>query len=570
MNKVSKYFPIVFLTVVLGAPAMRAQTQPPRIFFTDMISGPNTGGENNNGTILTIYGERFGATQGSSTVTVGGGAVAAYLQWGVAAPGELGTQKIAVAIGSAAATGNVVVTVNGQASNGVPFTVRSGNIYCVATTGSDSNTGQFPNQCWATLVKARTTIVDGDIIYAKNGVTQVTLDCFSGALCLSPGGSATSPRALIAYPGATVTVGTTSNPAVIDKAIRYDGGNNGINHWVIAGLTLTAPGQALLNPNVTDIRFIGNDASCPIADGNTPCVGTSGGTNVTTRFFGNYVHNVGNTCVVCKLQHALYLGSGVTDSVLAWNTVVPDPSHTGIGGCRAIQYRSSLADGSGIDDYDIHVHDNIVHDSMCDGINLVGMNPDAGPVEAYNNVVYHAGVNGVGGAVATCFHVDSSTSGHTAVVDIYNNSLYDCGADRGTAAGAFGMRNTNVGVRLRNNIILELSGEAYVEAAASGFCSAFSGSNNLWFGVGTPPCPPTFNSDLNVDPKYVDPVITRNFHLQSGSPAINAGVNTGILTDLDGVLRPQGTAYTMGAYEFVSGTSAQKPNPPTNLSAIVH
>src|SRR3989442_12136413 len=53
----------------------------PVIFFSDLESGPNIGGQNDNGTILTLYGKRFGPTQGGSTITVGGGQVALYLLW---------------------------------------------------------------------------------------------------------------------------------------------------------------------------------------------------------------------------------------------------------------------------------------------------------------------------------------------------------------------------------------------------------------------------------------------------------------------------------------------------------
>src|SRR5581483_6567635 len=140
---------------VLAVPCLvHAQTPPPHIFFTDLTSGPNTGGENNNGTILTIYGNFFGingAGCGSTTtVTVGGGAVAAYIgqcptQW-------LWYQKISVAIGPNAATGNVVVRVNGVDSNGVPFTVRSGNIRCISPTGNDANSGNF-GACWRNATK---------------------------------------------------------------------------------------------------------------------------------------------------------------------------------------------------------------------------------------------------------------------------------------------------------------------------------------------------------------------------------------------------------------------------------
>ena len=67
------------LTAILlfaaAAPSASSQTTvPPRLFFTDIITGANQGGENNNGVYLTIYGKGFGGTQGSSTVTIGGGA----------------------------------------------------------------------------------------------------------------------------------------------------------------------------------------------------------------------------------------------------------------------------------------------------------------------------------------------------------------------------------------------------------------------------------------------------------------------------------------------------------------
>src|SRR6266480_1096291 len=126
--------------MVLLLCAGSAYAQGPAIFFTDLESGPKTGGQNNKGVFVTIYGTNFGATQGASTVTVGGGAIDNCPVWG--AP-WLWYQKTVCQLGSNVSTGNIVVTVSGQASNPLPFTVRSGNIYFVATTGNDSNDGSF-------------------------------------------------------------------------------------------------------------------------------------------------------------------------------------------------------------------------------------------------------------------------------------------------------------------------------------------------------------------------------------------------------------------------------------------
>ncbi len=89
-----------------------------RIFYSDLTSGPNTGGENGKGAFVTIYGNGFGATQGSSNVTVGGSKADSYPIWS--------NTRITMQLGSAAATGDIVVHVPSRraTSNGAAFTVR--------------------------------------------------------------------------------------------------------------------------------------------------------------------------------------------------------------------------------------------------------------------------------------------------------------------------------------------------------------------------------------------------------------------------------------------------------------
>lgn len=66
------------------------------------------------GDAIEILGRRFGASQGSSSVTFAG-TVAAITQWE--------DERIAVVVPSGAASGNLVVTVGGLASNPVRFTI---------------------------------------------------------------------------------------------------------------------------------------------------------------------------------------------------------------------------------------------------------------------------------------------------------------------------------------------------------------------------------------------------------------------------------------------------------------
>src|SRR5947207_4946120 len=68
------------------------------------------------GTAVTIAGTNFGATQGSSTVTFNGTA---------ATPTSWSATSLVAPVPPGATTGNVVVTVGGQGSNGVTFTVTA-------------------------------------------------------------------------------------------------------------------------------------------------------------------------------------------------------------------------------------------------------------------------------------------------------------------------------------------------------------------------------------------------------------------------------------------------------------
>jgi len=61
-------------------------------------------------------------------------------------------------------------------------------------------------------------------------------------------------------------------------------------------------------------------------------------------------------------------------------------------------------------------------------------------------------------------------------------------------------------------------------------------------------------------PMFVSSSTPYDFHLQSGSPAIDAGLTLSqVPYDFDGTARPQGSAYDIGAYEYVSGGGGSAP-----------
>jgi hypothetical protein len=187
------------------------------------------------------------------------------------------------------------------------------------------------------------------------------------------------------------------------------------------------------------------------------------------------------------------------------------------------------------------------------------------------------------GAAFSCIYVAGITNNGvagTGTVEVFNNTLSDCAANNSANAsgsrGAFGVGGgpATLIMRLRNNIAYQLAGEIYID----GSTAQITGDKNLWFGVAGTPAQTTNN--LTSDPLFANRAVG-DFHITATSPAKDTGLtivpansfepNPGptIDTDKDGILRAQGTAYDMGAYEFFAG-STNRPNPPTNVHAVVH
>ncbi len=567
------------VALLFSAVSLVAQAPQPQIFFSDLESGPNVGGQGGNGAFVTIWGKGFGSAQGTSSVTVGGGAAAGYPVWS--------DTKITFQLGTGSVTGNIVVNVAGEgASSGLPFTVRAGNIFFVSTTGSDANAGSFTAP-WKTIVKAKNTIAAGDIAYIENGVAQTTEDDFTAYLSMdnngaSNSGTATAPKALVAYPGATATVGVAGG---LHYGIRTP--NIGVNedYWVISQLHIIGGTQAM-DLGGKGWRIIGNDMQCPGADDQVGCFEMSGGNQI--KFYGNEVHNAGINPTSSKFYHAVYFSTDSNHIDVGWNHIHDNFT------CRALQFHSSplcsptcgAGDTTGFNQFDLHVHDNLIHGDNCNGINFATVDPSKGTVEAYNNVVYNVGrMDPLQlGASFSCIYLANITNNGAAgggTVQVFNNTLSDCAANNSANAqgsrGAFGVASgasSTLIMNLRNNVAYQNAGEIYID----GVTTQITGDHNLWFGVGTAPTRTTNN--VASDPVFVNRA-GGDFHLTSTSPAKDAGVsmlpnnsftsNLGTTPkDKDGVKRPQGTAFDMGAYEyFVGGTTAPTENPPTNVRVTV-
>jgi hypothetical protein len=101
---------------------------------------------------------------------------------------------------------------------------------------------------------------------------------------------------------------------------------------------------------------------------------------------------------------------------------------------------------------------------------------------------------------------------------------------------------------VRNNIFYGTNSAPAWTIDNANFYNGSIFSNNLYYGVGAT-IPDT--SHVSGNPLFVS---STDFHLKSGSPAIDAGYNLGSLNtkDFDGNIRPKGAGYDIGAYEFPS------------------
>jgi parallel beta-helix repeat protein len=163
------------------------------------------------------------------------------------------------------------------------------------------------------------------------------------------------------------------------------------------------------------------------------------------------------------------------------------------------------------------------------GIMVAGNN-----TQLYNDIIWNIkiGANNPGNAGITIGDGQSNNL-------IANNTIYN-DSNTGIYVGN-GSSNT-----VQNNIVYQVTGSPYIDTG-SGTVQA----TNL-FGV---------------NPLFVSPP-TNNFQLQSASPAINAGTPISVVTtDINGVPRPQGSPYTIGAYQYSSGSSST-PAAPTNVRIV--
>lgn len=551
--------------VTAAAPAQDA----PVLFFSDLTSGPRTGNTDSSGgrtpgqdgAIVTIWGRNLGSTQGGSKVYCNGAQAASYYSWGNAtSPANLYAshqmQSVSFQVSSSAqnGAGSIYVMVNGQQSNSLPFTVRSGNIRFVKTSGNDGSGSGSWSSPWRTIPKAVASLAIGDIAYICDGVNQTTVTEFDAAVNLGSNGSAAGPKALVVYPGAASNVG---NPNIARAFHPWNtaGGSDYSQYWVISRFTIISAGVGVFAN--TGFRVVGNRFTGPNTIGDWEATLYAFGSDVA--LFGNELHDIGTPQNTSKAHSPIYLtGARQTGGArlpternrdAGWNYIHDNYFHDAFH-IYSEQDASAFIQGH-------RIHDNVIVNQRGDGI-LMGYYV-TGENWIYNNLIVRAGLGPEFDDPSPSYHTGIHfDTGHetiaqgSTVIHCYNNTLYGCGFAGAAYSGENGAlivtpeaisRST---LNIWNNIIRS-TGNPYV-AGESGTPSAGS-FHNCWYGDGAAPAWDT--GAINADPQFVN-AGADNYRLSSSSPCRDAGINVSatVSRDIDGTTRPQGSGVDVGAYEY--------------------
>lgn len=548
----------------------------PALFFSDLVIAPRRGNSDTSagqragvdGAIVTVWGKNLGDSQGDSIVSVGGVA-ARVLAWGPAQHGadlytRLGLQSIALQIPGDAPLGDttIEVTVADTPSNALPLrTHDDGAIRFVAPDGDDGSDGSW-DAPWASFDQVAASIEPGDVVYFLDGFVDVSGQGSTGFFGLDTSGTADRPKAIVAYPGATVTVGgdacePTGHALIASYSPELDGASA---HWVISQLRVLSPADCAQDTAVSlgdGYRLVGSYLSTPrtgdgCQSGAVQCGGL-GSCGDGIFVLGNELDaaQTANADTGSKQCHGFYIsGNRVEDGVesgreIAWNWIHDCANN------RAINIYNESYNGEGQPRARIEghaIHDNWVENQR--GIGLLMGQDITGDNWVYNNVFVNTGLGPEftdgGGFFPFQLQPGSTYAPSPTTLWVVNNLVWGASFPDGPdwARGlVFYAQGDQVTLELHDNIFVATqAGIDYVGYESS----PLPGTHNLWFGAGAPP--PDQTEAIAADPSVVDPA-ANDFHLQDRSPARNAGTPQPVgALDFDGMPRSD-DGWSVGPYQ---------------------
>ncbi len=404
------------------------------------------------------------------------------------------------------------------------------SIYYVAINGSDNNPGTITKP-WRTIQHGVDLAVAGDIIIIRGGVYNERLQVTSG----NGEGSANSYVTYRNYPGETVTLDGTGLEmdwwnGIVD--IRDSGYVN------IIGLRVINSNRFGLYVEHSHYVYMAENYTYNTANSG---IGIWNGHDIVVD--RNEIEYANAT----SSEENLSVASGSYNIEIKYNEVHNGGPGTGGEGIN-------IKDGS----HAVRVHNNIVHDNPKLAFGVDAQTHHTYDIKFYNNIAYNCAYGYIleseGGGLGDDLWVYNNVAYNISngayelpswgvagpIADLYfiNNTAYNSGH-------GFLQRHSNISnVTIRNNIFSQNHSNPQI-TLISGSEDKFTIDHNLFYDpdttVGTDP--------VTGNPNFVDPMVY-DFHLQSNSPAISAASSINAPSDdFDGISRPQGSGYDIGAFE---------------------
>lgn len=566
-------------------------TSSPLVLYTDLAAGPTSGGENNGGAYLSIFGRNFGSNLANIQVTIGGHPVAKEYYLG-SSLGRPDIQQISVQVGAlgGATQGQplpVVVSVNGTASNSdLTFTPNPGQICYVSNASGTTPLGtSFPagndttgkcgdiNHPFATVQDASEytggawpNTQAGDTIvllptgtaYQEPGFQGYFMRFYrgpgsNGGGTAPTGASGTGYMTLMGYPGPTVP--SIYSPTSINSNGAVSASDSGGHSYymVVADLQIEGDGgDGAINTQILSdyARIINNRLTAPSAK-STARSGCIAGD-------GNYMKILGNTCRAVNSpdtgleNHGVYLDAAGNDEI-AYNFIYDINDGSGI------QLYNSQGVTPTIDN--VVIHHNWIFNVAKHGINIADTSGTG--IIIFDNVVANASVSGIR---------FNSTDLKNCLV--FNNTIYNTDLLGNSSYGSV-MNDGNLpsgALNFQNNIFVTLNGSGYFGGSVGFSTNDSAFSHDLYYGGSLIANAKAATLDSNAtfaDPQFTSPLAGPSgapspsnqtstpisaafsataFTLSAGSPALGAGSDSvGPLVLSDFALGPAAAPYFIGA-----------------------
>jgi hypothetical protein len=571
-------------------PAAKAEIveSRPRVLYTDILSGPTSGGEGGLGIYLSIFGRNF--TQPTSAGTGGGGhnarvfigghPVANYRYAGVSA-GRPDIQQITVQVGR---LGNVAwgrplaiqVEVNGLRSNSdITFTPNPGNIYFVDNVNGDDATGRagdivHPFRSVQTSDASRGLwphVKPGDFVvmhgkglpWEGSGVDGYFLR-FQTSGTAPRGITGSGPITLMGYPGEDVFINETYAASSRGAIAARSAGPRIVSNG-------NSPKRSLANPNICEQnRRLFCSQWVVVANLRVEGGGKDGAIDLET---GGNNWRIVNNILSASTAHASARSGGIAGDglhvAILGNTIrdinSPDPG---------LQNHGIYIDGPG----SYRIDYNYIHDVPGgSGFQVYGDQTATGSFATSNVSFSH---NWVDHVAKYCINfADNSARGFSAFdnvlaycgmaglrvnsrileeAKVYNNTFYATDSLAGDHYGAIVIDSKlkRGALEVRNNIFVPRKHMPYMggDAALTEPNPFALFTNNLYFGgngsIG-------FDSaSLIGDPAFADSE-SCDFRLSPHSGAIGRGsakVGTLVTDDFDFTSYPKEKSFEIGAYRL--------------------